>query len=247
MSSTPPLRSSPRRVFFGLTAPGMPMITSSETRNSPATTPSTSVLRRRSVIGRSSANSLLLGGQDEQQPAIVVVGGEHVRLRAGRDVAFARDPNRHLQRPHAPLEDLPHRVIAVFEPQADHLLLLQTGEGERVLPAPDHPPLPVAHEEGGVRCRIVVVEQFKQEGEAALRAAPPLAGEAEVAIELATAVPAVWTDERVGHGQLQTTQGAPRRRPVTVARCARCPPHTLAAQNRADPPAEGGSSRRWAN
>jgi hypothetical protein len=89
---------------------------------------------------------------------------------------------------------------------ADHLLLLEAGEGERVLPAADHPALAVAHEEGGVGRRVVVVEQFEQEREAALRAALGLAGEAEVAVELAGAVAAVRADEGVGHGQLQSTQ-----------------------------------------
>src|SRR5262249_7750550 len=60
--------------------------------------------------------------------------------------------------------------------------------------------LPVADEERGVRSRVVVVEQFEQEGEPALRATPGLAREAEVAIELAAAMTAVWADEGMNHG-----------------------------------------------
>ena len=54
---------------------------------------------------------------------------------------------------------------------ADHLLLLEAGEREGVLAAADHAALAVAHEERRVRRRVVVVEQFEQEREAALRAA----------------------------------------------------------------------------
>ena len=83
---------------------------------------------------------------------------------------------------------------------ADDLLLLEAREGEGVLPAAHHPSLAVAHEERCVRRRVVVVEQFEEEGESALGAALRLAREADVAIELAGAVTAVWADEGVGHG-----------------------------------------------
>src|SRR5437588_3281186 len=112
-SSTPPFRSRPRRVFFAFTAPGMPAITnSSETMISPATISRTSELRRRSAIAR----RLLLGGQDEQQAAVVVVRREHVRLRAGRHVAFSAHQHGHLQRAHAPLEHRLAGVLAALEP-----------------------------------------------------------------------------------------------------------------------------------
>ena len=98
--------------------------------------------------------------------------------------------------------------LAVGEAQAQHLLhaladhrfLLQAGEGEGVLAAADHATLVVAHEEGRVGRRVVVVEQLEQEGEAALGAALRLAREADVAIELARAVTAVGADEGVSHG-----------------------------------------------
>ena len=96
--------------------------------------------------------------------------------------ATSRSPltcDRHLQRAHPPLQHGRHRVVAVGEAQAehlldalaDHLLLLEAGEGERVLAAADHAALAVAHEERRVGRRVVVVEQFEQEREAALRAA----------------------------------------------------------------------------
>src|SRR6202043_4065796 len=140
---------------------------------------------------------------------------KHVRLGARGDVAFAADLHRHLQFAYAPLENRSHRVIAVGELQpehlgdvlADHVFLLEAREGEGVLPASHHATLAVAHEEGCVGCRVVVVEEFEQEREPALRAALALSREAKVAIELAGAVTAVWTDERMGHGvSTQTTQ-----------------------------------------
>ncbi len=85
---------------------------------------------------------------------------------------------------------------------ADHRFLLQAGEREGVLAAADHPPLAVAHEERGVRRGVVVVEQFEEEGKPALGAALRLAGEAEVAVELAGAVAAVGADEGMGHGRV---------------------------------------------
>src|SRR5262249_10324765 len=82
---------------------------------------------------------------------------------------------------------------------ADHVFLLQAREGEGVLPAAGDAALAVADEEGGIRRRVVVVEQFEQEREAALAAALALAREADVAIDLRGAVTAVGADEGVGH------------------------------------------------
>ena len=105
-----------------------------------------------------------------------------------------------LERAHAPLEHGLDRVVAVCEAQAehlldalaDHLLLLEARERERVLAAADHAALAVAHEERGVGRRVVVVEQLEQEGEAALRAALGLAREADVAVELAACGDRSW-------------------------------------------------------
>ena len=117
--------------------------------------------------------------------------------------ATSRSPltsHRHLERAHAPLEHGRDRIVAVGEAQpehlldalADHLLLLEARERERVLAAADHAALAVAHEERRVGRRVVVVEQLEQEREAALRAALGLAGEADVAVELAACGGRSW-------------------------------------------------------
>ena len=112
----------------------------------------------------------------------------------------------------SPLEKL--RPEHLLDALADDLLLLEPGEGEGVLAAAHDPALAVAHEEGGVGRRVVVVEQFEQERETALGAALGLAGEADVAVELARPVSAVGADERVGHRlSTQTTKGSAGRTP----------------------------------
>ena len=80
------------------------------------------------------------------------------------------------------------------------------------LPQPITRPSPSHDEERRVGRRVVVVEQFEQEREAALRAALALAREADVAVELARAVAAVGADEGVGHAWTQTTKAAGSRR-----------------------------------
>src|ERR1035437_1619732 len=167
--------------------------------------------RRSCGGGRSSLFRLLVRSQHEQQAAVVVCG-KHVGFSARGHVAFARNLDRYLEFAHAPLEHRGDRIISVGEAQTehlgdtltDHVLLLQPGEGEGVLAAADHATLAVADEEGGVGRRVVVIEKFEQEREAALRAALALACEAEIAVELARAVAAVWADEGMGHDALNT-------------------------------------------
>ena len=163
------------------------------------------------------------------------------------------DLDRLLERAHAPLEHRLDGVVAVGEVQpqhlldalADHVLLLEARERERVLAAADHAPLAVADEEGGVGRRVVVVEQFEQEREAALRAALALAREADVAVDLARAVAAVGADEGMGHGVCtQTTQAAPGRPPHPRGVAARLEQRPL---GRASAPRGRGARRRRAS
>ena len=65
---------------------------------------------------------------------------------------------------------------------ADRGLGPQSGQLERAAAAVDDPPLAIAREEGGVRRRVVIVEQLEQVREAALLASARLATEAGVAV-----------------------------------------------------------------
>src|SRR5438128_2392972 len=239
-SCTPPFRSRPRRVFLNAIAAAEPAIR-------PATSNRMRKLRRRSAIALAR---LLLRRQHEQQPAVVVVIGEHVGQGARGDVTCSTHPHRHLQRAHTPLEHLADGIIAVgkLEPEhlrhrpADHVFLLEARERERVLPAAGHATLAVAHEEGGVGRRIVVVEQFKQKREPAPFAALALSREGDVAVQLARAVATVGADEGVGHDRLQTTR--PSASTLRSARSRpRHPMHASAGGLRTAPPPPAWGAR----
>src|SRR3989440_11900661 len=173
---------------------------------SPATTSRMKTLRRRSLMGRRT--TLLGRREDDEQAAVVVVGREQVGRRARRQVALGVDLDGLAQHAYAPLERGGHLVVAVLELEAehvhdrapDHLLLSQPGELRGAAADPEQPALLVAHEEGGVGGRVVVVEQLEQEAEAALVAAPGLTAETCRALAGGGAVAAVGTDEEVGHG-----------------------------------------------
>src|SRR4051812_43628498 len=200
MSSTPPCRSSPCLVGF------VAMTTADPIRR-PRTRRRTKRLRRRSVTAM-PAVSLLGRGQHEQQSAVVVVRGEQVGGRLGRQVALGVDLHGLAERAHAPLQDGADVVGAVLEHEAQHLadvaaddaLVVEARQLERAAATADHAALLVTDEEGGVRGGVVVVEQLEEEAEAALRAALRLAGEAGGAIALGTAIAAAGTDEEMSHG-----------------------------------------------
>src|SRR5579863_5814852 len=76
ISSTPPWRSRPSRVFFAFTTPGMPAVTSSDTSTSAMTKRRTKLLRARSLMANGDGSAR--GGEHEQEAAVVVVGREEI-------------------------------------------------------------------------------------------------------------------------------------------------------------------------
>src|SRR4051812_11180424 len=178
----------------------------------PATSSRMKRERRRSDMaggakGTSGARALLGRRQDEEEAAVVIVRGKEVRHRAGGQIALRVDAHRLAELADAPLEHGAHVVLPVLEVEAEHvgdgaaddLLVGQAGQLARAAATADHATLLVAHEEGGVRRRVVVVEQLEQEPEAALRAAAWLVPEALLAIGRGRALTAVGADEQVRH------------------------------------------------
>jgi hypothetical protein len=117
------------------------------------------------------------------------------------------DDDRLAQLPHAPLEHGGDMVRAAFEVQPQHLahlaahdlLVGEPGELARAAAAADDAAGLVADEERGIGSRVVVVEQFEQEAEAAFAAAARLVAEALLAVRRTRALAAVRADEEVRH------------------------------------------------
>src|SRR4051794_36350591 len=148
-------------------------MTVSDAASRPATSSRIRTLRRRSFM------RLLGGRQDEQQAAVVVVGRKEVGGRARGQIALRVHLDGLAERPDAPLQHGPDRILPLGEAEAqdlpdaapDHALVVEAGQLEGAATAADDPALGVADEEGRVRCGVVVVEQLEEEAEAALRAA----------------------------------------------------------------------------
>ena len=132
----------------------------------------------REVAAAAAHASVQLRREDEQQAAVLVVRGEDVCLGGLGPVALGVHDHRLVEHAHAPLERRADVVVAVLELEpedlphraADHVEVAEAGELRAPRPAPISRALLVADEEGGVRRRVVVVEQLEQEAEAALLA-----------------------------------------------------------------------------
>src|SRR4051812_4835909 len=151
----------------------------------------------------------LRGRQDEQQPAVVVVCGEDVSLRPLRPVSLRMNGDRLVENAHSPLERGADVVVAALELEpehllhgaADHVVVAEPGELARAAAGADQAGLLVADEERRVGRRVVVVEQFEHEAEAALRAAAGAIPETGRALARDAAIAAVGADE-MGHRSL---------------------------------------------
>src|SRR5436305_912984 len=231
-SCTPPLRSRPS--FVGLLAMTMP-----ETMIRPKTKSRTKRLRRLLPIPLST-----LRGEDDQQSPIVVIGREDVGNRLRRKIALGIDRDPLSQRAHAPLQRGGNRVGAVvsvafarfvaaalgapFEAEdllyraANHILVGKSSQLEAATPGIDHPRLLVADEEGGVRRRVVVVQQLEDKAEAALGAALGARAEARGSLRADLPVAAVGAnEERHPNGRLlRVRPNVPRAR-LAAAETAR--------------------------
>src|SRR5579862_8661509 len=86
ISSTPPWRSRPRRVFFAFTTPGMPAVTTSDTSTNAMTKTRTKLLRARSLMANRTGSARRR--EHEQEAAVVVVGREEVGGGPGRQIGF---------------------------------------------------------------------------------------------------------------------------------------------------------------
>src|SRR3954451_625643 len=148
----------------------------------------------------------LRGRQDEQQSAVVVVCREDVGLRPLRPVSLRVNGDRLVENAHSPLERGADVVVARLELEAEHLLhraadhvvVAEARELARTAAGADQSSVLVADEECGVGRRVVIVEQFEDEAEAALRAAARPIPESGGALAVDAAVSAVGADE-VGH------------------------------------------------
>src|SRR6478752_2097181 len=155
-----------------------------EIRTSPTTKSRTKRWRLRPPItgctppGRAWAGPSALRGQDNQETAVVVVGGEDIGDRLGREVALRVHRDALAERADPPLqrgldgvrEAVAVRVgrlpaVALLQPveaehvadgPADDVLVGEARELEAALPGVDHPGFLVADEEGGIRGRVVV-------------------------------------------------------------------------------------------
>ena len=128
---------------------------------------------------------LALGREDEQQAAVLVVGGKHVRLAsAGWSPSASTRTSLPITRtPHSSVVSIGSSPFSKLQPEqllhrpADGALVVEAGQLEAPFPQPITRASRVADEEGGVRVRVVVVEQLEQEAEpAALAAAGGVAG-----------------------------------------------------------------------
>src|SRR3954453_20935194 len=218
MSETPPRRSRPRRVWCVA-------MTTRDPASRPTTSSRTKMLRRRSVIG--SLGSLFRRREHEEQPAVVVVGGEEVGGGAGRQIALRVDLHGLVQRSYTPFEDRVHGILPVGPSQAEHhtyraaddALVVEARQLEGTAAAPDDATLGVAHEERGVRGRVVVVEQLEQEGKSALAARGRLARESARALRFVRSRTTVRADEEVSHA-LSTGYALVRHPGVSWTTCA---------------------------
>src|SRR5688500_1326578 len=179
------------------------MITARDAASNPTTSAMIRRLRRRSVIGRGAA---LARSQDEQEPTVLVVRREDVCLRRFGTIAFRVHDDRLVEHPNAPLERGADVVVAILELEAENLahgspddvLVAQARELARAAAGADQRAVLVGDEERRIGSRVVVVEEFEQEAESAVLAAPRALGEPGAALARHAAIPAVGTDE-VGH------------------------------------------------
>src|SRR5215217_777127 len=167
-------------------------------------------------------------GQHEEQAAVVVIGGEDVSLRSLGTVPFGVHDHRLVEDANPPLERGGDVVASLVELELedlvhgapDHVEVTEPGEFPRAAPGADQAGLLVEDEEGGVRGRVVVVQQLEQEAESAALACLRAGLEPGGALGGFAAVAAVGTDEdrhersRVGpclNGRLEQALGAATR------------------------------------
>src|SRR5579863_1725549 len=134
ISSTPPWRSRPRRVFFAFTTPGMPAVTINDTSTNAMTKTRTKLLRARSLMPNRAESARR--GQHEQEAAVVVVGWEEVGGGPRRQVGFGAQHGGLAERANPPLQHRRDVVLVVIEAQAqglgnrlsENLLLVVAGQ-----------------------------------------------------------------------------------------------------------------------
>ena len=137
------------------------------------------------------AERLLCGRQDEQQPAVIVVSGEEIGARFGRQIPLGVDLNLLIKRAHAPLQNRPNRIALLSKAQAEYItnwapnnaLVIEPCQLECAASAGDYAGVVVTDEERRIWSRKVVIEQFEDESEAALFAAFRLSAETVAGID----------------------------------------------------------------
>src|SRR5207302_1422319 len=117
--------------------------------------------------------------QGDQQAAVRVVRGEEVALDGLLDACARLELELLPEATHAPLErelrGIPlgreaAQAEALDDVAAEQRILRVAGQLEDAAPTREHASLLIAHDEAGVRGRVVVVHQLEEEAEAAVMA-----------------------------------------------------------------------------